>query len=99
MGAGRTLWNELVYRYHAGVDAVRWMQDEWAALEGLIDAERYAQTETFLEVQEQEAVWWRDACLRYFQTFWGRPIPDGYEQPAHSPDYYQSLEFPNAPGI
>ncbi len=35
MDSGRTLWNELVHRYHAGVDTVRWMQTEWAALEGL----------------------------------------------------------------
>lgn len=99
MDSGRTLWGELVHRYNAGVDTVRWMQDQWAQLEGKIDDERYSQTETFLEIQEQEAMWWRDACLLYFQTFSDRPIPDQYEQPAHSLEYYKSLEFPNAPGI
>lgn len=99
MKSGRTLWRELVHRYNAGVDTVRWMQDEWATLKGKIDDERFAQTKTFLQIQEDEAIWWRDACLRYFQTFSGRPIPDRYERPAHSLKYYRSLEFPYAPGI
>lgn len=99
MDSGRTLWRELVHRYNAGVDTVRWMQDQWAALEGKIDEERYSQTETFLQIQKNEAEWWRDACLQYFKMFSGRPIPDQYEQPAHSLEYYKSLEFPYAPGI
>lgn len=99
MNSGRTLWTELVHHYNAGVDTVRWMQDQWAGLDGVIDEERYSQTETLLEIQEQEAIWWRDACLQYFQTFSNRPIPDKYPKPAHSLEYYKSLEFPNAPGI
>lgn len=99
MDSGRTLWHELVHRYYAGVDTVRWMQEQWADVEGLIDEERYSQTETFLKIQEEEAIWWRNACLLYLQTFSGRPIPDQYERPAHSLEYYKSLEYPNAPGI
>lgn len=99
MESGRILWNELVHRYHAGVDTVRWMQETWAQLEGTIDRERYEQTETFLEIQEDEAIWWRDACLLYFQKFSERPIPDRYEKPAHRLQYYKGLEFPYAPGI
>ncbi len=99
MDSGRTLWNELVYRYNAGVDTVQWMQEEWARLEGMIDDQRYSQTETMLEIQEQEAKWWRNACLQYFQTFSQRPIPDRYPKPPHSLEHYKSLEFPYAPGI
>jgi len=99
MDSGRTLWTELVHHYYAGVDSVRSMQEQWAGLDGMIDEERYAQTEMLLEIQEQEAVWWRDACLRYFQTFSNRPIPDRYEQPGRSLEYYKTLEFPGAPGI
>jgi len=98
MDSGRTLWHELVHHYNAGVDTVRWMQGQWEKVEGLIDDERYSQTETFLKVQEQEAVWWRDASLQYFQTFSDRPIPEKYPKPARSLEYYKSLEFPYAPG-
>jgi alpha-glucuronidase len=51
-----------------------------------------------LNVQLEEAKWWRDACLLYFQTFSKQSIPSNYEQPAKSLDYYKSLRFPFAPG-
>ena len=98
MPSGRTLWNELVHRYHRGVDTVRSMQKTWASLEGMIDLERFRDVEAYLAIQEKEAVWWRDACLLYFQTYSGMRIPDSYEQPAHTLEYYQSLSFPFAPG-
>jgi alpha-glucuronidase len=95
---GRTLWEELCYRYNAGVDSVRAMQQGWNSLKTLIDPERFAHVQMLLAVQEREAVWWRDACLLYFQTFSKMPIPEKYEKPAHSLEYYKSLNFPYAPG-
>ncbi len=99
MSSGRTLWDELVYRYNRGVEYVRDMRDTWASLEGMIDEQRYRDTEAYLEIQEKEAIWWRDASLSYFQTFSGQEIPEEYELPAHTLEYYQSLKFPFAPGI
>ena len=99
MKSGRTLWEELCYKYNLGVDSVRWMQKTWEGLNGLIDKERFDQTKMLLSIQEKEAVWWRDACLSYFRTFSKMPIPAQYEQPLHSLDYYKSLRFPFAPGI
>jgi alpha-glucuronidase len=99
MKSGRTLWEELCYKYNLGVDSVRWMQKTWDGLSGLIDKERFDQTKMLLSLQEKEAVWWRDACLSYFKTFAKMPIPAQYEQPLHSLDYYKSLRFPFAPGI
>ena len=99
MKSGRTLWEELCYKYNLGVDSVRWMQKTWDGLNGLIDKERFEQVKMLLSIQEKEAVWWRDACLSYFQTFSKMPIPAKYEQPLHSLEYYKSLRFPFAPGI
>jgi alpha-glucuronidase len=96
--SGRPLWDELVHRYSRGVDYVRGMRRTWAGLEGRIDPERHAQVATFLEIQEKEAQWWRDASIAYFQTFSGRPLPEGEAPPAHTLEYYESLEFPFAPG-
>jgi len=98
MASGRTLWEELGHRYQAGVEAVRAMQQTWASLDGMIDAERYEQVQAFLAIQEKEARWWRDSSLLYFQTFSNRPIPEGLEQPAHTLEYYRGLRFPYAPG-
>jgi alpha-glucuronidase len=98
MASGRTLWEELLFRYQRGVDRVRWMQQTWGRLEGLIDAERYEQVRAFLAIQEKEARWWRDASVLYFQTFSGRPVPEGYERPQRTLEEYEAIEHPYAPG-
>jgi alpha-glucuronidase len=95
---GRMLWDELVHRYHTGVDSVRAMQRTWESLRGRIDDRRFEDVSAFLRIQEMEAVWWRDASILYFQTFSGMPIPEVYERPEHTLDYYRSLVFPYAPG-
>jgi alpha-glucuronidase len=96
--SGRILWDELVYRYTRGVEVVSQMRRTWAGLEKYVDAERFAQVSAFLAIQEQEAQWWRDACIAYFQTFSKRPLPAGFAPPAHPLEYYQQLKFPYAPG-
>jgi alpha-glucuronidase len=98
MQSGRTLWDELVYRYTRGVDVAREMRKTWDGLAPLVDGERHAQVATFLRIQEQEAKWWRDACVAYFQSISQRPIPQGLPPPEHSLDYYKALDFPYAPG-
>ena len=98
MKSGRTLWDELCFRYNAGVDTVRWMQQQWNAIKANIDKERWNQVEMFLKVQEKEAIWWRNACLLYFQTFSKMPIPPQYEKPDQPLEYYKGLRFPYAPG-
>ncbi len=98
MKSGRTLWNELCVKYQQGVDTVRWMQRQWNSLKPLMDEERFTQVQMLLTIQEKEAVWWRDACLLYFQTFSKMPLPDGYEKSQHTLDYYKGLTFPFAPG-
>lgn len=99
INTGRSLWNELCYRYDTGVDSVRWMQHTWDGLAKLVDAERHQHVKMLLAIQEQEAVWWRNACLLYFQTFSKMKFPAGFETPAKDLNYYQSLKFPFAPGI
>jgi alpha-glucuronidase len=98
MKSGRTLWDELCYKYNVGVDSVRWMQRAWDKMKGLIDDERFRQTKMFLSIQEHDAVWWRNACLLYFQTFSKMPIPSNYEKPDHELEYYKGLRFQYAPG-
>ncbi len=97
--SGRTLWDELCYRYYQGADSVRRMQQQWNTLKGIVDAERFQQVSSLLAIQHQEAIWWRNACVLYFQTFSKKDIPSGLEKPDQSLQYYQSLEFPFAPGI
>jgi alpha-glucuronidase len=99
MKSGKTLWEELCSEYYSGVDGVRKMRKTWDALAGMIDDERFRQVQTLLKIQEKEAVWWRNACLLYFQTFSKMPFPPEYEKPDKTLDYYMQLKFPYAPGI
>lgn len=94
MPSGKIMWDELVHNYHKGVQEVRDMSNLWNSIEGAIDDERYHQVKNMLKVQENEAIWWRDGCLLYFQTFSNRPIPAQYEQPKHSLQYYRRIPFP-----
>ncbi len=69
MKSGRSLWDELCYRYHSATDSVRAMQQQWNNLQRFVDPERFRHVQQMLAIQASEAAWWRDACLLYFQTF------------------------------
>jgi alpha-glucuronidase len=97
LGTGRTLWDELVHRYSAGVDSARAMARTWDSLAGAIDDARFRDVQAFLAIQEREAAWWRDAAIAYFQTFSHLPVPAGYAPPAHSLDFYLQLRCPADP--
>ena len=97
--SGNTLWEEIGLHYDQGVKTARNMKKEWDSLEGQIDGERFSHVSQLLGIQVEEAEWWRNACLLYFQTFAQRPFPEEIEKPTGSLEYYKSLSFPTAPGI
>lgn len=99
LASGKTFWDALCSQYYAGVDAVRRMQGTWNNLQKYVDPVRFEEVRQLMAIQEKEAVWWRNACLLYFQTFSRLPLPAGYEVPDHSLEYYMNLQFPYAPGI
>jgi alpha-glucuronidase len=99
MQTGRTLWEELCHKYYTGVDSVRWIRKCWDALQySGIDDERFQQVKMLLTIQEKDAIWWRNACLLYFQTFSRLPLPAGAEQPDHTLDYYKKIQLYYVPG-
>jgi alpha-glucuronidase len=96
--SGRNLWDELVVRYDRGVDAVKAMQASWDALHPKIDRRRWEEVRDFLAIQRQEAGWWRDASIAYFQSVSKRPLPAGHAAPPHDLDWYKAIRTPYAPG-
>ena len=74
------------------------MQQTWDRLKSFVDPERFSHVKQLLAIQREEAIWWRNSCLLYFQTFSKMAIPAAYEQPEKTLDYYKSLRFPFAPG-
>jgi alpha-glucuronidase len=83
MKNGRTLWDELCYRYDHGVSEARDFQKIWDRMERHVDKERFAAVQKKLRIQSRDAVWWRDACLLYFQTMSDMPIPYDMERPVY----------------
>jgi alpha-glucuronidase len=98
MKSGRTLWDELVVHYTSGVDMVSAMRATWQTLKPYVDAARFAEVGAFLAIQEKEAKWWRDACIAYFQSISGRPLPHAFAPPEHTLDYYKNIKILHAPG-
>ena len=98
LSSGRTLWDELIVDYSRGVQNVGAMRKTWASLASYVDAARFAQVSAFLEIQEKDAKWWRDASIAYFQTFSHRPLPRGYAAPEHPLAYYEDICTQFVPG-
>jgi alpha-glucuronidase len=83
MKDGKTLWEELSYKYDTGVKNVREYQKVWDKIQPYVDEERFQNVQSKLKIQAKDAVWWKDACLLYFQTFSKMPIPYDIERPVH----------------
>jgi len=98
MPSGRTLWAELIARYDRGVATVDDMGRRWAALKTDVDPERHAEVTAYLAVQAREARWWRDACVAFFQSVSGLPLPAGTRPPEKDLAAYKALRFGFAPG-
>lgn len=94
LASGRTLWDELCFRYSRGVEQVREMQRRWDALEGKVDAECFEAVCRKLIVQVRDAVWWKDACLLYFQQFSRLPFPADMERPIHLLEHLKQVKLP-----
>jgi alpha-glucuronidase len=94
MKSGRTFWDELCHKYNDGVRDVRRFLAVWDAMEPYIDQQRFQEVQHKLRIQARDAVWWRDACLLYFQTFSHRPIPQDVEHPVHNLDEMMKFHIP-----
>jgi alpha-glucuronidase len=77
---------------------VRGWRRTWDALAPTIDRERHDETRAFLAIQEEEAKWWRDASVLYFQTLSKQPIVDDCGPPAGTLDHYMSINLRYVPG-
>lgn len=92
--SGRSLWDELCYKYQKGVDEVRAFQRVWKEMKPYVDAERYQAVAERLDIQAHDAVWWKDACLEYFRTFSKQPYPKGVEPPVFTLKELKKVKLP-----
>lgn len=93
MNDGKTMWDALCYKYDSGVQQVREYQKVWDRMEQYVDSRRFEEVQSKLKIQARDAVWWRDACLLYFQTFSKKPIPYDLERPIYELDDLKKIKL------
>jgi len=93
MKDGQTLWNQLCQKYQEGVDEVRKSQEIWNQMEPYVNEQQFKEVQAKIAIQLKEAIWWKDACALYFQTFSKMPFPDGVEAPIHQLEELKKLKF------
>jgi len=86
MKSGRTLWNELCYRYQKGVNQVREFQKVWDKAGQYVDSTCFMEVQRKLRIECVNAILWKDACTLYFQQFSKMPIPYELERPINNLD-------------
>ena len=69
MNSGRTLWEELQYRYNRGVSEVENFCEVWQECKSGIDEQRWREVDERMKHQLENAREWRDVCLKYFGSF------------------------------
>ena len=67
--SGRTVYEEMQYRYTRGVKEVEDFIRIWREAKPLIDDQRWQEVDTRLQHQLDNAKEWRTTCLDYFGTF------------------------------
>ena len=67
--SGKTVFEEMTYRYNRGVGEVEDFLRVWQDVKPLIDDQRWQEVQERLEHQLDNAKLWRKTCLDYFGSF------------------------------
>jgi alpha-glucuronidase len=67
--SGKTVFEEMTYRYNRGVGEVEDFIRVWQEVKPLIDDQRWQEVQERLEHQLDNAKLWRKTCLDYFGSF------------------------------
>lgn len=89
--SGNTFWNDFVKSFYDGAEQVKDLQAEWQSVKAHVPKETFENVEARLKTQYKEAIWWRDACVLYFQTFSKMPIPAGLKAPERTLEEVKKL--------
>ncbi len=91
---GDTLWDALCHHYQHGVAQVRTFQRDWEQLHGTLAAEQYEEGARMLTTELRDAIWWKDACLLFFQQYARRPLPDDVDRPIYDLETLERVQLP-----
>lgn len=76
-----------------GVQQILKFQRIWDKVEPFNDNQRFSEVQSKHKILTTDAVWWKDTCLLYFQTFSKRNIPYEIECPLHELDSLKKLKL------
>jgi alpha-glucuronidase len=82
--SGKTVIQHIYDSHYEGAEQASNLVEQWKALEGRVDHQRYAEVLKRLEYQAGHAVVWRDAVCNWF--FRVSSIPDRLGRVGHYPD-------------
>jgi len=85
------IWEKLCHTYDKGVCQAESFVDTWRSIKPYVDESRYVQQLQHFKKQAEDAWWWRDGCLLYFQQFSKMPLPADSPTPRHKLD--QMMQF------
>jgi alpha-glucuronidase len=77
----------------SGVEQTKKFQRIWNSQKNRIDTNRFKEVQNKLANQVREAIWWKDACVLYFQTFSNKPIPNELFIPTYKLEDLKRLKF------
>lgn len=77
LSSGRELWDEICLHYDKGISQVEEYKKMWAKLKPYVSESIFNEVSEKLDIQKNDAEWWRDACVGYFQTFSNKELPAG----------------------
>ena len=63
--------------HHKGISQVEGYQKTWAKLKPYVSESIFNEVSEKLDIQKNDAEWWRDACVGYFQAFSNKELPAG----------------------
>ena len=69
MNSGRTLWEEMTYRYQRGVSEVEDFVSIWQQAKPYVDEQRWNEVNSRLKEQLKNAREWQRVCTNYFGGF------------------------------
>ena len=85
---GISLWDNLCYRYDEGVRQAHTLIKLWEQAMPYFPTDKTGLDKEFqlslFRRQAEDAQWWRDACLLYFQQFSRLPFPPDSPEPRHT---------------
>jgi alpha-glucuronidase len=71
------LWDEICLHYDTGISEVEAYQKTWAGLKPYVSTPIFNEVTKKLDIQKNDAEWWCDACVGYFQHFSKKDLPAG----------------------